>query len=92
MLQLAIVFADLEQELAREWAMAGLEWVKATGKHLGRRKGISRKRAEEIQNVRQRDGLSWGRIATITGLPSSIVRRICTWDIEEIAPTALERG
>ena len=72
--------------------MAGLERVKATGKHLGRCKGISRKRAEEIQNVRQRDGLSWGRIATITGLPSSSIRRICTWDLEEIAPTALERG
>ena len=38
--------------------------------------------------MRRRDGLSWGRIATITGLPSSSVRRICTWDLEEIAPTA----
>ena len=38
--------------------------------------------------MRQRDSLSWGRIATITGLPSSSIRRICTWDIEEIAPTA----
>ena len=28
--------------------IAGLERVKATGKHLGRRKGVSRKRAEEI--------------------------------------------
>ena len=42
--------------------------------------------------MRQRDGLSWGGIATITGLPSSSIRRICTWDLEEIAPTAfLER-
>ena len=38
--------------------------------------------------MRQRDGLSWGRIATITGLPSSSICRTCTWDLEEIAPTA----
>ena len=42
----------------------------------------------DIQNMRQRDGLSWGRIATITGLPSSSICRTCTWDLEEIAPTA----
>ena len=69
MLHLAIVFA-------------GLERVKATGKHLGRRKEVSRKRAEEIQHMRLRDGLSRGCIATITGLPSSSIRRICTWDIK----------
>ena len=69
-----------------------LERVKATGKHLGRRKGVSRKRAEEIQSMRQRDGLSWGRIATITGLHSGNIRRICTWDLEEIAPTTFLEG
>ena len=85
-------FAEMERDLARERTLAGLERVKATGKHLGRRKGVSRKRAEEIQSMRQRDGLSWGRIATITGLPSSSIRRICTWDLEEIAPTAFGEG
>ena len=75
MLHLAIVFAEMERDLARERTLAGLERVKATGKHLGRRKGVSRKRAEEIQNMRQRDGLSWGRIATMTGLPSSSMPR-----------------
>ena len=79
MLRQAIVIAEMERDLARERTLAGLERVKATGKHLGRRKGVSRKRAEEIQNMRQRDGLSWGRIATITGLPSSSIRRIRTW-------------
>ena len=88
MLHLAIVFAEMERDLARERTLAGLERVRATGKHIGRRKGVSRKRAEEIQNMRQRDGLSWGRIATITGLPSSSIRRICTWNLEEIAPSA----
>ena len=95
MLHLAIVFAEMERNLARERTLAGLERVervRATGKHLGRRKGVSRKRAEEIQNMRQRDGLSWGRIATITGLPSSSIRRICTWGLEEIAPTAFGEG
>ncbi len=92
MLRQAIVIAEMERDLARERTLAGLERVKATGKHLGRRKGVSRKRAEEIQNMRQRDGLSWGRIATITGLPSSSIRRICTWDLEEIAPTAFGEG
>ena len=92
MLHLAIVFAEMELDLAPERTLAGLERVRATGKHLGQRKGVSRKRAEEIQSMRQRDGLSWGGIATITGLPSSSIRRICTWDLEEIAPTAfLER-
>ena len=76
MLHLSIVFAEMERDLARERTLAGLERVKATGKHLGRRKGVSRKQAEEIQNMRQRAGLSWGRIATITGLPSSSNRRI----------------
>ena len=38
--------------------------------------------------MRQRDDPSWGRIATITGLPSSSVRRTYTWDLEEITPTA----
>ena len=92
MLHLAIVFAEMERDLARERTLAGLERVRANGKHLGRRKGVSRKRAEEIQNMRQRDGLSWGRIATITGLPSSSIRRICTWNLEEIAPTAFGEG
>ena len=55
-------------------------------------RGVSRKRAEEIQQMRRRDGLSWGRIATITGLPSSSIRRICTWDLEKIAPTAFGEG
>ena len=31
--------------------------------------------------MRRRDGLSWGCIATITGLPSYSIRRICTWDL-----------
>ena len=93
MLHLAIVFAEMERDLARERTLAGLERVRATGKHLGRGKGVIRKRAEEIQNMRQRDDLSWGRIATITGLPSSSIRRICTWNLEVIAPLACgEKG
>ena len=92
MLHLAIVFAEMERDLARERTLAGLARVRATGKHLGRRKVVSRKRAEEIQSMRQRDGLSWGRIATITGLPSSSIRRICTWNLKEIAPTAFGEG
>ena len=92
MLHLSIVFAEMERDLARERTLAGLERVEATGKHIGRRKGVSRKWAEEIQNIRRRDGLSWGRIATITGLPSSSIRRMCTWDLEEIAPTACRGG
>ena len=39
MLHLAIVFAEMERDLARERTLSGLERVKATGKHLGRRKG-----------------------------------------------------
>ncbi len=92
MLHLAIVFAEMELDLARERTLAGLERVKATGKHLGRRNEASRKRADEIQSMRQRNGLSLGRIATITGLPSSSIRRICTGDLEEIAPTAFGEG
>ena len=42
MLHLAIVFAEMERDLARERTLAGLERVKANGKHLGRRKGVSR--------------------------------------------------
>ena len=42
--------------------------------------------------MRRRDGLSWGRIATVTGLPSSSIRRICTWDLEEIVQTAFGKG
>ena len=61
MLHLTIVLAEMERDLARESMLAGLERVKATGKHLGWRKGVSRKRAEEIRNMRQRDGLR-GRI------------------------------
>ena len=82
----------MERDLSRERTLAGLERVKATGKHLGRRKGVSRNRAEEIQNMRRRDGLSWGRIAAIIGLPSSSVRRICTRDLDGIAPTAFGEG
>ena len=92
MLHLAIVFAEMERDLTRERTLAGLERVKAIGMHLGRRKEVSRKRAEEIQSMCQRDGLSWGRIATTTGLPSSSVRRICTWNLEQIAPTAFGKG
>ena len=92
MLHLAIVFPEMERHPSRERTLAGLEGVKATGKHLGRRKVVGRKRAEEIQSMCQRDGLSWGHIATITGLPSSSIRRICTWDLEEIAPTAFGEG
>ena len=39
MLHLAIIFAEMERDLARERTLAGLERVKATGKHLGRRGG-----------------------------------------------------
>ena len=77
-LHLSIVFAEMKRDLTRERTLAGLERVEATVKHIGRRKGVSRKRAEEIQNTRRRDGLSWGRIVTITGLPSSSIRRMCT--------------
>ena len=56
MQHLAIVFAEMERDFARERTLAGLERVRATGKHLGRRKGVSRKRAEEIQQMRRHDG------------------------------------
>ena len=91
MLHLAIVFAEMERDLPGERTLPVLERVRATGKHLGRRKDVSRKRAEETQNMRQRDGVSWGRIATITGSTSRSIRRICTWDLEGMAPTALEK-
>ena len=39
MLHLAIVFAEMERDLARAADAGGLERVKATGKHLDRRKG-----------------------------------------------------
>ena len=39
MLHLAIVFAEMERDLARESTLAGLERVRATGKHLGPAKG-----------------------------------------------------
>ena len=39
MLHLAIEFAEMERDLARERTLAGLEQVRATGKHLGLRKG-----------------------------------------------------
>ena len=42
--------------------------------------------------MRQRVGLQWSRIATRTGLSSTGIRRICTWDLEEIAPMALGEG
>ena len=42
--------------------------------------------------MRQRDGLAWSRVATITGLPPSSIRWICTWDLEEIASTAFGEG
>ena len=59
-LHLSIVFAEMERDLTRERTLAGLERVEATVKHIGRREGVSRKRAEEIQNTRRRDGLSLG--------------------------------
>ena len=36
MLHLAIVFAEMERDLAREQTLAGLERVRAIGKHIGR--------------------------------------------------------
>ena len=39
MLHLAIVFAEMERDLARERTLAGLERIRAIGKDLGRRKG-----------------------------------------------------
>ena len=62
MLHLAIVFAEMERDLARERTVAGLERVKATGKHLGRRKGVSRKRAEEILRWTPSFGQDQGRV------------------------------
>ena len=49
MLHLAIVFAEMERDLARERTLVGLERVKATGKPLGRRQGCQPERAQEIQ-------------------------------------------
>ena len=51
MLHLAIVFEEMERDPARERTLAGLERVKATGKHLGRRKGISRKRVQRLMRI-----------------------------------------
>ena len=42
MLHLAIVFAEMERDLARERTLAGLERVRATGKHLGRARASAR--------------------------------------------------
>ena len=42
MLHLAIVFAEMERDLARVRTLAGLERIKATDKRLGRRKGANR--------------------------------------------------
>ena len=39
MLHLAIVFAEMERDLARERTLAGLERVRATGKHIERPQG-----------------------------------------------------
>ena len=39
MLHLAIVSAEMQRDLARERTLAGLERVRATRKHLGRRRG-----------------------------------------------------
>ena len=47
MLHLAIVLTEMERDLAREWTPVGLERAKATGKHPGRREGISRQWAEQ---------------------------------------------
>ena len=46
----------MEGDLARERILAGLDRVRATVKHLGRHKDVSRKRGEDIQNRRQRAG------------------------------------
>ena len=62
MLHLAIVFAEMERDLASERTLAGRDRVRAAGKHLGQRKGVSRKRAEEIQSMRQRDGAGSQRL------------------------------
>ena len=88
MLNQAIVFAEIERDLARERTLAELERVRATDKRLGRCKCVSWKRTEEILNMRQRDGLSWGRIVTITELPSSSIRWTSTRDLKEVAPAA----
>ena len=42
--------------------------------------------------MRRRHGLSWGCVATITGLPSSSIRLICTWDLGEVASTGFGEG
>ena len=49
MLHLAIVFAEMKRDLARERTLVGLERVKATGKPWAGGKSVSRKRAQEIQ-------------------------------------------
>ena len=94
MLHLAIVFAEMERDLARERTLAGLERVK------GRRKapGPAQERVSAGSGPRRyrtcasAKASKWSRIATITGLPSSSIRRICTWNLEEIVPTAFGEG
>ena len=49
MLHLAIVFAEMKLDLAREGTLVGLERVKAIGKPWAGGKSVSRKRAQEIQ-------------------------------------------
>ena len=49
MLYLAIVFAEMERDLTRERTLAGLERIRATGKHLWGRKGVSRKRSRRYR-------------------------------------------
>ena len=57
MLHLAIVFAEMKQDLARERTLVGLERVKATGKPLGRRQECQPEAGPRDTNMRQRVGL-----------------------------------
>ena len=57
MLHLAIVFAEMKRDLARERTLVGLERVKATGKPLGRRQECQPEAGPRDTNMRQRVGL-----------------------------------
>jgi putative DNA-invertase from lambdoid prophage Rac len=60
--------AEFEREIIRERTLSGIRAAQAAGKVVGRPKRVFRR--DEVQRLRDQEGLSWRAIGTKLGIPA----------------------
>ena len=85
-MQISCGFAEMERGLIRERTKAGLARAGANGKHLGRRRAVTKDKAQLAQSMRA--GGTLAQIQSALGLTRSTLRTILSLDLDSVGPDA----